>query len=308
MLHVADQVSMNSKLKFSYLAFYMVLNTSAFASYTTDNDLVKINSEAAQGECLPPLSGDPNNILRQNGIELYSGQNRPNVPGGSGCVSLDTVPSLERLSAPEDLRVTSLARVVSAYSTLGMGEMKDFQNTSVLFGSVRGPSRQCADHVQLNPAGDSCLGFGTSFENTPHNGVHNIGLIAHELAHKIANANEQQIFNDYRARVPSGCHLTSYARQGGRSEEIAEVMAAYLTNPSLFEGKGSECREAFRFLSELFGETEQNGFNINMTCASRRANLVTADELRRERVRIPDRARPHPEPVNDPVLPSGTVQ
>jgi len=252
----------------------IVLPSFAF-SYSTDRGLIKINAQAAKGECLPPFDQRPMNVMLQNNIKVYTARNKPSVPGGSGCQPLSELANKSPLSNPEDPRLKSLARVVSLLGSLGTGEMSAHKDTSVVFGTVRGPSRQCGDHVQLNPGNQNCLGLGTTIDNDPHGGTSNVALIAHEIGHKIANSNEQEHFNAYKAAVRPACEITQYAVKGSgtpRGEEFAEVLAAYVTNPGIFEGKGRACREAFSFMAELFGETPKNGLTINMTCESRRSS------------------------------------
>jgi|GEM_PF-3028770 len=260
--------------------YLILLICTAFPSfsfgYSTDRGLIKINAEAAKGECLPPFDQNPMNVLRQNNIKVYTARNKPSVPGGSGCQSLSALSNKNPLSDPNDPRLKSLARVVSLLGSLGTGEMSAHKDTAVVFGTVRGPSRQCGDHVQLNPGNQNCLGLGTTIDNDPHGGTSNVALIAHEIGHKIANSNEQANFNEYKTKVKSRCSITTYALKGRptrpRSEEFAEVLAAYVTNPGIFEGKGRACREAFDFMAELFGETPANGLTINMTCESRKSS------------------------------------
>jgi hypothetical protein len=262
--------------KFSALFIILAFTLQTYAAgYSTDQGLIKINSEAAKGECLPPFDSDPNSVLRQNNVEIYTAQNRPSVKGGSGCQSLDSLPSRSALSNPADPRLASLARVVSTLSTLGSGTMTAHKNINIVFGTVRGPSRQCGDHIQLNPGTQNCLGLGTTVDSDPHGGTSNVALIAHEIGHQIANANEQKNFSDYKAFVQPGCSITSYAVKGSgtpRGEEFAEVLAAYVTNPGMFNGAPRGCEKAFEFMADLFGETPANGHTINQTCESRRAS------------------------------------
>ncbi|MGH1468543.1 MAG: hypothetical protein ACRBBP_06655 [Bdellovibrionales bacterium] len=258
-----------------YLLLFSGISSLSFG-YSTSGHLVKIDADAAQGNCLPPSTRDPNSVLRQSGIEVYTARNRPSVPGGSGCQSFNNLSGRSSLSNPQDPRLGSLARVISTLNTLGDGRMTAHKNLKVVFGTVRGPSRQCADHIQLNPGSQNCIGL----DSDAHGGVDNVALIAHEIGHQVANANEQEIFRNYTSNV-SQCRLTSYAVDGGRGEEFAEVFGAYVTNPSLFQDKGANCRKAFEFLANLFGETPERGIRLNMTCPSRRVAVLTALERQR---------------------------
>lgn len=239
------------------------------AGYSSERDLVKINADAARGNCLPELNRDPNNVLRQSGIEVFTARNRASVPGGSGCQSFSSLPNRQAISNPEDGRLKALAQVVQTLNTMGSGNLTTHHNIKVVMGSVRGPSRQCPDHVQLNPGSQNCMGL----DDNSYDGTNNIALIAHELGHQVGNGGGFQ--SGYEAAVPSSCRLTTYAGSN-RREEFAEVFAAYVTNPSIFQGKGQNCEKAFKFLTELFGETPENGTSINMTCESRLAALQSA--------------------------------
>jgi len=271
------------KWRLCFTAVIILFNCSLCLGYSTDQGLIKINSQAATGECLPPFDRKPINVLRQNNIQIYTARNRPNITDGSGCQPLNELRDRTPLSNPDDPRLVSLARVISLLSSIGTGTMTSHQNTAIVFGTVRGPSRQCGDHIQLNPGNQNCLGLGTTIDDDPHGGTSNIALIAHEIGHKIANSNGT--FAEYTSFVQPRCELTQYAIDGSssanpRGEEFAEVLAAYVTNPGMFEGKGSSCIKAFEFMTNLFGETPENGHSINMTCESRRES--------RGSVRTPD--------------------
>jgi len=264
------------KMKYSIVFLLFASSHSFGAGYSTDKGLIKINSKAAKGQCLPPFEKDPSSVLRQNNVEIFTAKNKPNVKGKSGCQGFGTLPNRKALSNPADPRLESLARVVSTLSSLGTGKMTAHKNIKIVFGTVNGPSRQCDDHVQLNRGTQNCLGLGTTLGSDPHGGTSNVALIAHELGHQIANANDAKIFLDYKAFVQPRCQITEYAKNGRpknpRSEEIAEVMAAYVTNPGIFSDAPRGCEKAFEFMANLFGETPANGHTINKTCESRKAS------------------------------------
>lgn len=70
------------------------------------------------------------------------------------------------------------------------------------------------------------------------------------------------------------CRLTSYCTRN-RGEEIAEVIAAYVTMPQAFDSIGGRpqdraCQKAMEFMKETFGESD-----FDTTCDHRKTSYRT---------------------------------
>jgi hypothetical protein len=89
-----------------------------------------------------------------------------------------------------------------------------------------------------------------------HGGCNNRAMLAHELGHYIGHQGIYRAYlNAVAGRNGVGCLISGYAGKR-RTEEWAEVFAAFVTNRNLFSGKGSQCAEAFSFLKSIFGEED----------------------------------------------------
>lgn len=231
-------------------------------------DLIKFNSAAALGECLPEGSpSDVEALLKRN-----------NITGNTGAIPRDLRPRVEnslrvRSVIPfndlEDPRMLALTRVVGALDKIGNGNMNALREggaIQVIFagaGTTSGNSRRNGSQIQLVP-GDQNMD-GTMHQSTC-GGVDNIGLIAHEIGHYIAGNNNDENFNKYKDAMRLGaCRLSQYCIDKGTGEEFAEVVAAYITHPEAFIDKGANCRRAFNFMKGLFGEP-----NMTMSCEARK--------------------------------------
>ncbi len=262
-------------------------------------DLIKLNSAAALGTCLP--QGSP--------ADVSAMLSRNNVTGNTGAIPRDLRPRRQndltatRVTPFSDLtdpRMVALTRVVNAFDKIGNGSMSALRSGSridVIFegrGTTSGNSRKHGNQIQL--VGGTQNMTGTMGHSTCE-GVDNIGLIAHEIGHYIGGHNNRENYKAYEDAMALGrCRLSQYSidKAGdGVGEEFAEVVAAYITYPDAFVGKGANCRRAFEFMKNLFGEPD-----MTMSCDARRRSY---------RVNAPRSAYEEAELIrNIPLMPSTT--
>ncbi len=291
---------------------------SSEATQNKCNDLIKLNAAAALGQCLP--NEVPKNIpslLARNNISLFTGS----IPKKAGSAS-DTIAFTDL----NDPRVISVARVLSALENIGDKSFDYLRNGAqikIIFGTNKASnSRRFEDEIQLDGGIQNMTGMLGQSES---NGQDNIGLITHELGHYIGgttcgskfeggdstgNSIGNSTYDAYKRYTGEDrCGITSYARDDYRknnnvTEEFAEVVAAYITMPQMFQESESEgCRKAFRFMRQLFGESNQ--LNLNMPssamCAARRTSYNPNDphHAAQEAVRTLPTL---PRPTNAPIL------
>jgi hypothetical protein len=185
------------------------------------------------------------------------------------------------------------SRVLDVIDRIGDGRFQGHRYITLYFYRQRNAvSGRDSEGVHLRPGNQNEQGLGTT-----DGGVHNCGLIAHEIGHQVGwwvppnqpNGAEDRLYDIYFREV-GNCRLTGYSRphpQRGRVEEFAEVFGAYISNPALFRDKGENCDAAFRFFAEQFGETD-----IQMSCESRRESLS------------PNRPSPQALPIDRSTTPS----
>jgi hypothetical protein len=218
--------------------------------------VVKLNQRAAQGTCMPQVSGNSSITLSNNNIGAFSGAT------AQGRSFSGTNP---RPLAATDARQQAVARVLQTMNSLGGGNFSLHRGAKFVFGSTAGqPSRQTADHIQLNPGNQNIRALGNHAGHS-HGGTTNTALIAHELGHYVGN---NGLYQPYFQFVRGGCNVSGYSgnrRNGRRNEEFAEVFSAYLTNPEMLSAKGGACQKALDFMKGAFGEQG------NPTCESRRS-------------------------------------
>jgi len=281
------------KLHFSLMVFLIFWQSNCFASKyfceeklvreNTCFDLIKLNSAAALGECLPV--GQPKDalaLLKRNNISGNIGLIPKDLrPRRNNNLSARNIKSLENL---EDPRMLALIRVVSALDKIGDGSLSVLKNNSkgikVIFqgpGSTSGNSRRHGNQIQLaegNQNQQGMLGHSTC------GGVDNIGLITHEIGHYVGGGNNREVYNAYQLQVRrlGACRLSQYANdqndKGDFTEEFAEVFAAYVTHPEAFIDKGANCRRAFNFMKNLFGEPD-----MTMSCEARKASYKATSKF-----------------------------
>ena len=264
-------------LVFLLLSFYTFQAHSGYSCSeekirnNTCKKLVKLNHDAALGKCLP--EGKPQNIaalLKRNNIEAFTGPN----PKKRGLVQDK---KLNSFTDYNDVKIVALARVVNAFEKISKKGFKPFEvkdkdgnitPIQVVFnenGSATN-SRRIKNQIQLT--GGNQNASGTLGQSTC-NGLDNHGLIAHELAHFVAGSWEEGKALDKYHKYMNGerCKLTSYSSKN-LAEELAEVIAAYITMPQMFDDKGNTCKKAFTFVKDLFGESQE----VN-SCETRIASI-----------------------------------
>jgi len=213
--------------------------------------LVKSNVQSANGDCLPGATASINTIIKRNKVRPYTGDT-----SRSGSRNLRT------LASTSDDRLQSLAMVLGTIEQIGRTDFSAQKNVKIVFGRKAQSSRRLSDHIQLNPGNQNTR----PMRSTKYGGTDNMGLIAHELGHEVGN--NQNFYSRYFKAV-GPCNITRYAksRSRGRREEFAEVFAAYITNPSLFQNRGRNCTKAFEFFKTAFNERD-----LRMSCSSRRSS------------------------------------
>lgn len=225
--------------------------------------IIKVNTKAGKGSCLPKLKGPASSVLKKNKINLYTGNNRRPSKGNK-----EGVTNRRKLSY-KDGRAKAVAEVISTVASIGKGKFTAHKNLRIVFGNPGKSSknsRRTAFDIQLNPGATNARGLGGGKAGSRYGGTNNRALIAHELGHYIGRV----YYGAYFKAVRSVCKLTRYSyknkNRNPRREEFSEVFAAYVTNPALFRNKGRHCRTAFKFFANVFGEKR-----INMSCESRRS-------------------------------------
>lgn len=223
-------------------------------------DLVKLNRSAGLGTCLP--EGPPENIselLRRNNIHPHMGNNPQ---------ARDEATNLTPLTDTNNPRLVALARVVEAFDQIGDGSfsaLRDGGKIDVVFANSQSGatnSRRYGPQVQLTGGNQNMIGTGHASTCA---GVDNHGLIAHELGHYVAGNNNERVMKRYLNHMGhKKCDLTTYSKKN-RSEEFAEVIAAYITLPQKFSDPSPDCLHALEFMKTLFGEP-----NFVKTCDGRR--------------------------------------
>ena len=228
-----------------------VLSLSLFSVSGHALSLIKLNSKAANGDCLPGMRRSIANVIKKNKIRPFTGK-----------TSRSGSTNLKKLTNTRDDRLESLAKVVGTIEQIGNKNFSAHKGVKIVFGKTYGPSRRLHDHIQLNPGNQNTR----PMRRTVHGGTDNMALIAHEIGHQVGN--RQGLYNKYFKAVKA-CGITNYAknRDRGRREEFAEVFAAYIANPALFNGKGRNCQKAFQFFAKQFGER-----NAKTTCSSRKSS------------------------------------
>lgn len=248
---------------------FLVLSSITLSVNARDSDcsksntcerLVKLNSASALGECLDPK--DPKDIaalFARHNIQVYEGT----IPKKRGSVK---DPKL--IEDYSDQRVLAVAKVVAAYEGIGNGKMDALKKSGpikIIFDngkSVSKTSRRFEDEIQLRAGSDNINGM---LGQSEHNGVDNIGLIAHELGHYIGGCNDGENYKKYDEYMGGmHCKVSNYASKKPE-EEFAEVIAAYLTIPQAFKDKGKECDKAFSFMRVLFGESTDISTKMSAT-------------------------------------------
>lgn len=229
----------------------IALSLSFFSVNGYALSLIKLDSKAANGDCLPGMRQSISKTIKKSRVRPYTGK-----------TSRQGATNQRKLTNRSDDRLEALAKVVGAIQQIGNKSFSAHKGVKVIFGSTWGPSRRLPDHIQLNPGNQNTR----PMRRTSHGGTDNMALIAHEIGHQVGNT--QKLYSKYFKAVKA-CNITNYAknRTRGRKEEFAEVFAAYISNPSLFNGKGSNCKKAFKFFANEFGER-----NAKMTCRSRRSS------------------------------------
>jgi hypothetical protein len=268
---------------FNTLAGYSCSPEDVKASKCTD--LVKLNSAAALGQCLPDdIPNDIPSLFKKNNISVSTGS----IPRRRKAVK-----NLDPIEDYSDPKVLALARVVLALDQIGNGKLKalkEGENIDVIFANKNSPSknsRRFGSQIQIKGGTQNMTGTQHS---SACQGMDNMGLHAHELGHYIAGNNDSKVLNDYISFMKGNqCRLTSYTTKNN-SEEIAEVIAAYVTMPQAFLNKGESCNMAFNFMKNLFGEPY-----LTMSCQSRKtsygknANQMVED-MPKKRDQNPSRA------------------
>ena len=185
--------------------------------------LVKYDNDAANGRCLTPLTEHPDVVFRRNNIQI------------EGDV--------------EVAELQALAEVVTAVEKIGDGGFSLHRNARFRFGNVWGVSRYRGGVIQINPGRQS----SREMDDKRYGGRNNRALLAHELGHYVG---QRGPYRAYLSAVPrrdgTGCMISGYASKR-RTEEFAEVFAAFVTNRNLFKDKGLQCTDAFSFMIEAFG-------------------------------------------------------
>lgn len=213
---------------------------------------VKLNAESANGKCLPASKGTPQEILRRNQVQSQME---------------------DRSAVPADVD-KALSEVIDTIGRIGDARFHAHQGVLYIFGKKSGFSFQQSDNneIRLNPGGEN----RAKIDDKRFGGIMNRGVLAHELGHYISNRDNFAILHQYMSAVPEACYLTDYARETAslfmqtlRTEEFAEVFAAYITNPSLLARQGPACEKARRFVGQLFAEAT----NKSESCESRKASL-----------------------------------
>ncbi len=233
-------------------------------------DLIKLNTDAGLGRCL--AQGTPQsipNLLQRNNIELYTGNN-PRERGRAQ--------NMQAFSDYNDPRVVAVARVVEAIDRIGDGRMtalEDVDPIEIVFANPQSTatnSRRIGNQIQLTGGNQNQTGTA---HTSSCGGQDNHALIAHEIGHYIAGNNNSEIMNKYLQHMNGEvCRLTNYCTRD-RGEEIAEVIAAYITMPQAFDSLGGRaqdrsCQKALEFMKETFGEDD-----FSATCRHRQSSYRT---------------------------------
>jgi len=191
--------------------------------------LIKMNAHAALGLCLP--DGD----------------------------ALD----LEELMSKHKALRRSLSKVLMALESIGDG-LPHFQKSkgvNIIFDNGRSYgkySRRHGNQIQLRGGGQNRKGCAG---HSKHNGVDNIALITHELAHYVGNS--KGYYDLMKATGGKYCMVSNYSDGSSKmtykqkiAEHFAENFAAYVLLPERFKNKGPACDKAFNYMKRLFGEPD----------------------------------------------------
>ncbi len=206
--------------------------------------VVKLDPRAARGACLPPLTEQPEQVLARNLISIGSIDNAPIHP----------------------VVMASLARVVRTVEKIGLGTFKSHSGLKFIFETKWGYSwhTRGTKEVHISPGTQNL----TNVTDKRFGGTNNVAVLAHELAHYISLRDNSRIQNDYTEYAREPCLPTLYSRTN-RSEEFAEVFAAFVSNPELLLNRGPACERAVSFMVDLFGEKA----DYSVSCEARRKSL-----------------------------------
>lgn len=230
----------------------LVLVSLFFAPDASALKRIKLDPNSANGRCLPEVKGRATEVLTRNrvGARMTDGK-----------------------AVPEPVRA-ALAEVIHTIEKIGARKFDYHHDVTFIFGYRNGFSSHASGtrEINLNPGGENSF----SLVDKRFGGIMNRGVLAHELAHYISMRDNFNIQLRYQREVPQPCYLTNYAHttastgwQTLRTEEFAEVFAAYITQPNLLTGKGGGCKRAREYLAELFEEKRTH----SESCETRKASL-----------------------------------
>lgn len=191
---------------------------------------VKSDERAANGDCLPGFSGEPEDVLAAGRIALAR------VNG-----------------SPVEMPITyAIARIVYVMGKIGSGEFNSHHALNILVNSAwsfTGPTGLDPDRIVLRPTLEGRM----PLRDTRNGGVNNYGMLAEEIADMVAKRTGLDL--QYAQAVPSPCEV-SVASVRDRRTEFNEVFAAYVTNPELLYRKTVACEAARLFMAKrIFKES-----------------------------------------------------
>ena len=245
-----------------------------------EKGVVKCNVDAGLGLCLPEKL--PKKL--DSFLEKY------NIKAFTGIIHADTKKRRQiskrpkqatQLQAITDFKqdsIKALTRVVLAFSSIGSFDLKQAigqQKIEVVFDNGRstsGNSRRYGKQLQIVPGSQNRV--GTNLKSKV-GGMDNHGLLAHELAHYLMEANNSKIRRSYKDfmknhRCSVSKYSTKYKGVRGTKEELAEVFAAYVLMPHSLTRSGPGCQKALEFMKNLFFEPK-----LVPTCEGRKASLAS---------------------------------
>lgn len=148
-----------------------------------------------------------------------------------------------------DSEILAIGRGLSQIQKLSGGTFEPARNAKYIFRNGGGNiSRQTANGIEMSRGNTSTIS--------------SVAYFIHELGHYVGNANNGELYSEYKSKIKSRCLFSRYASKDwtparARNEEFAEVFAAFVTNPEILLRSGQACAKAFEFFkNEVFEHGE----------------------------------------------------
>lgn len=209
-----------------------VAMTAAAAPISPRVGIVKMEPLAASGTCTPKTDADKaQNVLKRFDIDIVNGT---------------------------ETNKLALSRGLLEIEKLAGGRFRPAEGAIFKILPQQGCAQQLGKTIVLRH------GCGS---------LDSVAYYVHELGHYIGNNDRAKLYGEYKKTVTPRCAVSNYSLKDwtaarARNEEFAEVIAAFVTNPSLLLKSGPSCVKAYNFFRDhVFDKGELVGCDQNKPTA-----------------------------------------